>query len=95
MKHRASLSIVFLGVIALIPALFTSCTENARARSFGGSANYTVAANQKLVTIAWKEQSAWVLTRQRKEGEKPEVYRFKEKSSMGIVEGEIVITELP
>ena len=45
------------------------------------------------MTVAWKEDHAWVLTRTRGAGELPEIYTFKENSSFDVIQGEIIIAE--
>jgi hypothetical protein len=49
--------------------------------------------NQKLVNVTWKEGELWYLTRQMKQGEVAETYTFNEKSSFGLIEGTVIITE--
>ena len=85
---------ITLGLLALSIATFTGCTQNIRARTWGGSMSVDVPADQKLVNVTWKEGgNFWVLTRNARPGEPREVYTFKEKSSFGIAEGTVVITE--
>jgi hypothetical protein len=73
--------------------LLAGCTENARARKFGGAATYRVEAHQKVVNVTWKEADLWILTRPAKDGEVPETLKFQEKSSLGILEGTIILQE--
>jgi len=37
--------------------------------------------------------SLWLLTRARKEGEQPETYKYSEKSTLGVLQGTVVIQE--
>lgn len=83
---------------ALIPlilalSLVTSCTENQRAKSLGGTATVTLPAGTKLVTATWKGEDLWYLYRDAKPGEKPEKLTFKEESSFGVLEGEVEFIE--
>jgi len=79
---------------ALVALLLAGCTENERARSFGGSADVRLPPGQKLVTATWKENAAlWLLTRPARPGEEPEVLTFQESSSYGLVEGTVRIHE--
>jgi hypothetical protein len=71
----------------------TSCTENSRVKTFGGSASFELPKGEKLVTVTWKESDMWYLTRPMHDNEYPETYTFKEKSSLGIVEGTFTIYE--
>lgn len=79
---------VLIGLITL-----TGCTENNRAKNFGGKMNVTLPPNQKLVNVTWKEAEMWYLTRPMRADELPEVYEFKEKSNFGMFEGTVTFTE--
>jgi len=80
-------------LIVGISMMATSCTENTRAKSFGGKMTINLEQNVKLVNVTWKESDMWILTRPMRAGETPEVYKFVEKSSFGVMEGEITIVE--
>ena len=82
----------FLG-IALVATIFTSCTENQRARKFGGDQTITLAPGQRLDNITWKEDQIWILSHPAADGEPAEVHTFHEKSSFGVIEGTITIVE--
>lgn len=82
----------FLGIV-LVAAIFTSCTENQRARKFGGDQTITLAPGQRLDNITWKESEIWILSHPAKDGEPAEVHTFHEKSSFGVIEGTITIVE--
>lgn len=50
--------------------------------------------DQKLVNCSWKKDSSlWILTRNRKESEQPDTYKYTEKSSFSILEGTVTIIE--
>lgn len=72
--------------VALI-SLATSCTENSRARKFGGSEEITLKPNEKLLNVTWKDSDMWILTQDTLTGKS----YFREKSSWGIWEGEIIL----
>lgn len=73
-------------VIAITAIAFlTSCTENSRARKFGGTETVYIPAGRVLVNCTWKESDLWILTKDTATGE----MFFNEKSSFGILEGEI------
>lgn len=80
--------IVMLMVVGLI-----GCSAQERARSLGGSYTIELPANQKLVSITWKENDLWYLTRPMTEEEVAETYQFKEDSTYGIMEGTVTIVE--
>lgn len=77
-----------LAIVAL------GCTENSRARSWGGTMRMELPAGQKLVNITWKEpNSIWALTRPMRSEETPETYTFRESSALEVIEGTVVIVE--
>jgi hypothetical protein len=74
--------------------LLMSCTENQRARKFGGTATVDLEPGRKLMVVTWKEGgSLWYLTREMNSADSAETYKFQESSSMGFVEGVVVIKE--
>lgn len=74
--------------------LLSSCTENERAKSYGGTQTINLQAKTKLVNVTWKEGSSmWILTRPMREDETPETLTFTEKSGFGLVEGKVIINE--
>lgn len=75
-----------------LPFLF-NCTEQDRARSYGGTADISVQCGQKVVTATWKETHLWVLTRPMKLDENPEIFTFSESSSWGMMQGTVILTE--
>ena len=95
MKVRTSnwLFGIMMIVIVGISFMATSCTENSRAKTFGGSMTINLEPNEKLVNVTWKDSDMWLLTRPMLTGEQPQVYKFKEKSTFGIMSGEITIVE--
>lgn len=70
-----------------------SCTDNRMARKFGGKHSINLEANQKLENITWKGDNLWILTRNMSQKDNPQTYTFKEESSWGVLEGEIIIVE--
>lgn len=84
---RASLALI--AIVSLI-----SCTENERAKEYGGSAELELPKGQKLINVTWKETNLWYLTRPMKASDSAEVYEFKEKSSWGTWEGTYIIKEI-
>ncbi|HSE99768.1 MAG TPA: hypothetical protein VLA48_02640 [Nitrososphaeraceae archaeon] len=74
---------VLLGAILVFSML--SCTDNQRARSFGGEEVVELPENRILLNATWKESNLWVLT---KDTLTNEIF-FNEKSSWGALEGTI------
>ena len=74
--------------------LLSSCTENERARSFGGTQTVDLPANTKLVNVTWKDDyNMWILTRPMRENETPETHTFSEKSNFGVMDGTVIFNE--
>ena len=80
--------VILLGSTVMLFWLM-SCTENQRARRFGGTENITLKKNEVLVNMTWKENALWVQTKDTLTG----LEYFREKSSYGIWEGEVVINK--
>ena len=82
---------LLLGLFVLF-MLVVGCTDNQRAKKYGGTQTIKLEVGQRVVNVTWKDASLWVLTKE--DTIKPAtVYTFKEKSNLGIVEGKIVIVE--
>lgn len=80
-----------LMVVVLMSLL--GCTQNERARSWGGTATVKLVPGRKLVTMTWKNSELWILTKQMPQTESPETYEFIESSNWGMVEGKVVVVE--
>ena len=89
-NNKDLLLIVLVLLVAIVTAC-SSCTANERARNFGGTEHITLDKGERLVNMTWKQDDLWVLTKQ--DSTKPSTYTFKEKSSYGVWEGMIVVTE--
>lgn len=92
MKKKIILIFVVL-LVSMIFLFLVGCTENERVKRFGGKIVYDLPVNKKFVNVTWKEDNLWILTTDMTAGDAPRTYRFSEKSSMGIIEGEIEIVE--
>lgn len=79
--------------LTLVVTTLFSCTSNERARNFGGTEHIKLEPGERLVNVTWKQDDLWVLTKQDTSNYTPTTYTFKEKSSYGVMEGQIVITE--
>jgi len=80
-------------LLTLLTTICAGCTQNQRARTFGGTANVDLPEGQKLVTATWKDEHLWYLTRPMHKDEVPENYEFKESSSFGIIQGTVILRE--
>lgn len=80
-------------MLLMILFAVSSCTENQRAKNFGGTSNIDLPKDTKLVTVTWKGDELWYLVRERKENETVETYTFIEDSSFGMMEGKVILKE--
>ena len=78
---------ILIGVIA------TSCTQNERVKTWGGTGTINLPKGRKLVNVTWKETELWYLTRPMDSSDVAETYQFQEESSWGMVEGTYNIIE--
>ena len=83
----------FLILIVLALAL-TSCTDQQRANSFGGSYTLNLPTGQKLVNVTWKgESDIWYLTRPMTVKDSIETYTFSQsKGTMFDITGDGTVT---
>lgn len=83
--------IIVCGLIGLFGLV--SCTENSRVRHWGGEGTISLPQGRKLVTVTWKENQIWYLTKPMREDDVAETYQFHEESSWGVIEGTYNIVE--
>jgi len=67
--------------------LLFSCTDNIRARNYGGTEEIILEPHEKFINITWKEADLWVIVQDTITGD----YYAREKSSFGIWEGRIIV----
>lgn len=80
-------------IIFIFCAILVGCTDNERAKIFGGSFTINLPVNTKLESATWKEAELWYLVRPMRQEEQAETWIFHEKSSLGIVEGKVIFKE--
>jgi hypothetical protein len=79
-------------ILFSLSLLLSACTENQKARNFGGTMSIEVEG--KLENITWRgNDSLWVLVRPRRVGEIAETHTFKENSNFGVIQGTVIIKE--
>lgn len=76
------LFVLLVGVIAL-----ASCTENERARRFGGTEEVSLKPNEVVLNVTWKTDEMWICTRDTVTG----ITYFREKSNWGVMEGTVIL----
>lgn len=77
----------------LLCFLISSCTENSKVRTFGGTATIKLKENSKLINITYKDNNVWYLTRPMLNSDTATTYEFHEKSQFGAMEGTYFIVE--
>jgi hypothetical protein len=85
------MKLTLLSLIAILT--LTGCTQQQRAKQFGGKFTESLPAGRKLVNVTWKGDHLWYLTRPMTTNDIVETYTFKESSSWGLVQGEIDVVE--
>ena len=78
-------------VVIVMGITMNSCTENQRAKNWGGTAKIVLPKHQKLVITTWKDDNLWYLTREMREDEKAETYTFVEDANFGIMNGKVIL----
>lgn len=73
--------------------LLTSCTENSRARNYGGTAKLEVPCGERVTNITWKGDELWYSTLPMEEGYVPKTHSFREESSFGVIQGKYLLIE--
>jgi hypothetical protein len=82
-----------MAALVMMVTLLPSCTKNQRVKQFGGTSEFTLPMNEKLVNITWKDNNMWYLTRKFRPFDDTVTYHFKEKSSYGLWQGEYIVHE--
>ena len=85
MKNKLFIILFSLGMF--------SCTEQVRAKQFGGTVTIELPKGKKLVDVTWKEANLWYLYTDMDENDTPKEYTFQEDSSFGVFEGKVIFKE--
>lgn len=73
--------------------LLASCTENERAKHYGGTMTVNLPENTTFVGATWKENQLWYIYRPRKKDETPVTTTMREDSRFGLLEGKVLFIE--
>jgi hypothetical protein len=76
------LFVLALGIVSL-----TSCTDNSRARRWGGTEEIALKRNEVVLNVTWKENEMWICT----QDTVTNTTYFREKSSWGVMEGTVIL----
>ncbi len=71
---------------ALVSIALVSCTENQRAKYWGGTEEINLNKNEIVLNVTWKENEMWICTKDTLTG----ITYFREKSNLGVMEGTVV-----
>lgn len=69
-----------------ISLVLLSCTDNSRARVWGGTEAVELPKNCKFINSTWKENELWIVV----QDTVTKQYFMYEKSSLGVLEGKII-----
>ena len=83
-KQTAVAAIVLVGSAV---AALSSCTDNSRARNWGGTEKVALKPNEIVLNVTWKNDEMWICTKDTTNG----VVYFREKSSWGMMEGTVIL----
>ena len=76
-----------LTMVAITLLALASCTDNQRARSFGGTETIKIEPQEKFINITWKQDNLWIIVQDTVTGD----YYAREKSSFGVMQGKVII----
>lgn len=82
----------FLLIIATV-LLFASCTEQNRARNFGGEVTIKAPVGYKVTSATWKEDNIFYFLEPMEDEYVPKEKKFIESSSYGVFETEVTFIE--
>lgn len=83
---------IIITLVALL-TIATSCTEQYKARHYGGKMKIELPKGERLINATWKESDLFYLTEPMDSGYVPKEKVFRESSSLGIFESEIIFME--
>ena len=85
---------VLIACIILATLVFlSSCTEQGKARAWGGSFEVRLPAGNKLVTATWKQTDLFYLYQPMDSNDVPKTSIFQESSNFGVYESKVIFIE--
>lgn len=76
-----------LTMVAITLLALASCTDNQKARNYGGTETVKLEPQEKFINITWKQDNLWIVVQDTITG----TYYAREKSSFGVWEGKVII----
>jgi len=84
---------IIIILLTTIICVFTSCTQQAVSRQFGGTVTIKLDPGEKLVEATWKDDNLWYLVEPMDSNYIPTTKVFKENASFGIMNGKVIFIE--
>jgi len=84
---------VFAVLLTLLAFSMAACTQNQRAREFGGEMIIQVPCDNVVFDVTWKGENVWYATQPPRPDWRPERKTFIEASSYGVIEGKVTLVE--
>lgn len=91
--HKIALTISVAAALIVILLSASGCTENSRAKKYGGTAFVDLPEKTKFVFATWKDDQLWYAYRPARQGELPETTTLQEQSKWGLIEGKVIFVE--
>jgi hypothetical protein len=82
-----------IAITIAIVASLSACTDNQKARLYGGTMEIELPKGTKIINATWKEAELWYLTRPMTSADSAETITFQEKSGYGVSEGKVIFKE--
>lgn len=80
-------------ILAVIALTLSSCTENQRARTFGGTATINVEKGKKVMMATWKDEDLFYMVEDMEPDYVPHNKELIESSNFGVIESKVVFKE--
>lgn len=80
-------------ILAVIALSLSSCTENQRARTFGGTATINVEKGKKVMMATWKGDDLFYMVEDMEPDYVPHNKELIEFSNFGVIESKVVFKE--
>ena len=74
-------------ILSIASVSLVACTDNQRARTYGGTEEVSLKPNEVVLNVTWKGNEMWICTKDTITG----IVYFREKSDWGVLEGTVVI----
>ena len=80
-------------ILAVIVLALSSCTENQRARTFGGTVTINVEKGKKVMMATWKDDDLFYMVEDMEPDYVPHNKELIESSNFGVIESKVVFKE--